>query len=41
MCLILQETRFQVQVLKLCKFVQKTSEEVLDFKDRQLASIDV
>ena len=26
MCLILQETRFQVQVLKLCKSVQETSE---------------
>ena len=41
MCLILQETRFQVQVLKLCKFVQETSEEVMDFKDQQLASIEV
>ena len=41
MCLMLQGTKFQVHVLKPCKFVQKTSEEVLDFKTRQLASIDV
>ena len=27
-----QETRFQVQVLKPCKFVQEISEEVLNFK---------
>ena len=33
---MIQETRFQVQVLKPCKSVQETSEEVLDFKDRQL-----
>ena len=50
MCLILQETRFQDQVLKPCKFVQEiseevlesiqeTSEEVLDFKARQLVSV--
>ena len=32
MCLILQKIRFQVQVLKPCKSVQETSEEVLDFK---------
>ena len=32
MCLILQETRFQVQVLKSCKSIQESSEEVLDFK---------
>ena len=38
---MLQGTRFQVQVLKPCKFVQKTSEEVLDFKARQLVSIEV
>ena len=31
MCLILQETRFQVQVLKPCKFVQETSEESAGF----------
>ena len=37
MCLILQGTRLQVQVLKPCKFVQETSEEVLDFKAQQLA----
>ena len=45
MCLMLQGTRFQVQVLKPCKSVQETSEEVLDFKARQLtqqlASIEV
>ena len=38
---MLQGTRFQVQVLKLYKFVQETSEEVLDFKARQLVSIEV
>ena len=32
MCLILQGTMFQVQVLKSCKSVQETSEEVLNFK---------
>ena len=32
MCLMLQETMFQVQVLKPCKSVQESSEEVLDFK---------
>ena len=32
MCLILQGTMFQVQVLKPCKSVQETSEEVLNFK---------
>ena len=31
---MLQEIRFQVQVLKLCKSVLETSEEVLDFKAR-------
>ena len=36
MCLILQGTRFQVQVLKPCKSVQESSEEVLDFKAQQL-----
>ena len=40
MYLMLQETMFQDQVLKLCKFVQKTTKEVLDFKARQLASIE-
>ena len=34
---MLQETRFQVQVLKPCKFVQESSEEVLFIKSRQLA----
>ena len=29
---MLQEIRFQVQVLKLCKSVQESSEEMLDFK---------
>ena len=38
---MLQETRFQVQVLKSCKSVQESSDEVLDFKARQLASIEV
>ena len=40
-----QGTKFQVQVLKLCMYVQKSSEEVLDFKtrqvSRQIASIEV
>ena len=34
---MLQGTKVQVQVLKPCKSVQETSEEVLDFKARQLA----
>ena len=38
---MLQETMFQVQVLKSCKSVQESSNEVLDFKARQLASIEV
>ena len=38
---MLQGTRFQDQVLKPCKFVQETSEEVLDFKARQLVSIEI
>ena len=37
MYLILQGIRFQVQVLKPCKSIQETSEEVLDFKTQQLA----
>ena len=41
MCLILQGTTFQVQVLKPCKCVQETSEKVLVFKTQQLASIEV
>ena len=36
-----QEIRFQVQVLKSYKSVQESSNEVPDFKTRQLASIDV
>ena len=38
---MLQGTRFQVLGLKPCKFVQETSEEVLDFKAQQLVSIEV
>ena len=38
---MLQETMFQVQVLKPCKSVQESSEEMLDFKARQLVSIEV
>ena len=38
---MLQGTRFQIQVLKPCKFVQKLSGEVLDFKARQLVSIKI
>ena len=41
MCLMFQETKFQVQVLKPCKSIQETSEEMLDFKTRQLVSIKV
>ena len=41
MCLILQGTRVQVQMLKPCKSVQETSEEVLDFKAQQIATIEV
>ena len=37
MYLMLQGVRFQVQALKPCKSIQETSEEVLDFKTRQLA----
>ena len=33
---MLQETRFQVQVLKPCKSVQESSQKVQDFKARQL-----
>ena len=36
MCLILQETRVQVQVLNPCKSVQESSEEVLFVKARQI-----
>ena len=38
---MLQETRFQVQVLKPYESVQESSNEVPDFKARQLASIKV
>ena len=38
---MLQEIRFQVQVLKPCESVQESSNEVLDFKTRQLQSIKV
>ena len=41
MCLILQGTRFQAQVLKPCKSIQETSKKVLDFKTQQLVSIEV
>ena len=41
MYLIFQGIRFQVQVLKLYKSIPETSEEVLDFKPRQLVSIEV
>ena len=41
MCLILQGKMFQVQVLKPFKSVQESSKEVLDFKARQIASIEV
>ena len=41
MCLMLQEIRFQVQVLKPCKSVQESSNEVQDFKTQQLTFIEV
>ena len=34
---MLQGTKFQVQVLKPCKSVQESSEEVMDFKTRKLS----
>ena len=37
---MLQGTRFQVQVLNSCKSVEEISEEVLNFKSRQLVSIE-
>ena len=37
MYLILQGTKFNVQVLKSCKSVQESSEEVLCFKTRQIS----
>ena len=41
MSLMLQEIRFQVQVLKPFKFVQELCEKVQDFKTQQLASIEI
>ena len=41
MCLMLQGIRFQFQMLKPCKSVQESSEEVLDFKSQQLVSIKI
>ena len=44
---MLQETRFQIQVLKPCKFVQKSSQKVQKTRQlarqlaQQLASIEV
>ena len=37
MCLMLQEIRFQVQVLKPWNTVQESSKEVLFIKSQQLA----
>ena len=37
MSLMLQETKFQIQVLKLYKSVQESSQKVQDFKSWQLA----
>ena len=37
MCLILQGTRVQVQVLKPCKSVQESSEEVMFVKAQQIS----
>ena len=41
MCLMLQEIRFQVQVLKLSKSVKESSEKVRVFKTQELASVEV
>ena len=45
MCLMLQKTRFQIQILKPCKSIQESSNVVPDFKiqqlARQLASIEI
>ena len=38
---MLQKTRSQVLVLKPYKSIQETSKKVLDFKTRQLVSIEV
>ena len=40
MCLMFQETMFQVQVLKSCKSVQESSVKVMLIKAQQLAAID-
>ena len=37
MCLIFQGIRVQIQVLKPCKSVQESSEEVLFIKAQQIA----
>ena len=37
MCLMLQGIRFQVQVLKPCKSVQESSDEVLIFKSSTIS----
>ena len=38
---MLHGARFQVLMLKPCKSIQETSEAVLDFKARQLVSIEI
>ena len=38
---MLQEIRFQVQVLKLSKSVKESSEKVRVFKTQELASVEV
>ena len=38
MCLMFQETRFQVQVLKSCKSIQESNEKVYDFKTSTASS---
>ena len=38
---MLQGIRFQIQVLKPCKSVQESNNELLDFKSQQLVSIEV
>ena len=41
MCLMLQEIRFQVQVLKPYKSIQESSKKVQDFKSRQLTFVEI
>ena len=41
MCLMFQETRFQIQVLKPYKSVQELSQKVLFIKAQQLISFEV